>query len=205
MNKNGVEEQLKAIFTNVNDWLKFAETKNAALIAANAAVSFASFSILVQNWSKLDTRLCWYLISLIICALSSATIALLAIIPRTSLLISISKEKPNDVTDNLLFYGDIAKYKPAEFVKALKRRFGETDTLLSGLESDYGQQIVINSQIAFRKHTLFRFSAWLTISAIITPLIAGIIFFVTERKYSAWMARLKKDKKLEAESKKSRV
>ena len=34
------EEQLQKIFTNVNDWLKFAEAKNFGLLSLNAAIVF---------------------------------------------------------------------------------------------------------------------------------------------------------------------
>jgi hypothetical protein len=41
-----MEERLKYIFNNINDWLKFAETKNAALLVIDSAAIFALLSFI---------------------------------------------------------------------------------------------------------------------------------------------------------------
>lgn len=176
MNGINMEEQLKPISANVNDWLKFAETKNAAIIAADAAAALGALAVLISNTQNLKTWFYFYLYNFIIFLLLSGLIALISVIPKTN--ISLAKPKENRMADdNLLFYGDIAKYDPKEYLTEMRGRYGKTETEITGLEIDYAEQIVINSQIALRKFDIFRAATWLAVAAIITPILAIILFY----------------------------
>src|ERR1035438_5925437 len=47
------EEQIRKIFQNVNDWLKFADAKNLALLTIESAVIFGLTKVIT------DGRSCW--------------------------------------------------------------------------------------------------------------------------------------------------
>lgn len=175
-----MEERLKYIFTNVNDWLKFAEAKNAALVAADGAAGFAALAVLVSSEDKLKIWVSIYLYLFVFFVLCSAVVALFSIVPQTRILLAKPKEEQSE-TDNLLFYGDIAKYKPSEYLAALSRRYSISQTP-SNLETDYAQQIIINSQIALNKYFIFRIAVWFAIAAVVNFIPALILFAVFNAK-----------------------
>lgn len=50
-----MEERLKFIFANVNEWLRFAEAKNGVLVAFNGAAIWGTLQSL-DEISKIDHR-----------------------------------------------------------------------------------------------------------------------------------------------------
>ncbi|MCP4218773.1 MAG: hypothetical protein GY765_29345, partial [bacterium] len=71
-----MEERLKSIFANVNDWLKFAEAKNAALVAFNSAIIFAVLSVFDQAALQKFPIGKWFLIPFLILTALGLGIAL---------------------------------------------------------------------------------------------------------------------------------
>lgn len=187
---SGTDEQLKAIFANVNDWLKFAEAKCALLVAADGAAAVGGLNFLVQNWKDLPTFWIPYFHSFIFFVTASAVVALFALIPRTARSIRRWKDAPEEA-DNFLFAENLAKYEPAEFLEKLKTRLGD-NTVSSGLQTDYAQQIVIHARITSIKYEIFRISIWLSLTAVTTPLISVPLVFYFNSLHTHLLARLKK-------------
>lgn len=77
-----MREELKYIFTNINDWLKFAEAKHGALITFNVATIFGIFQII----EKLSDKEQFYqvaFISVIALLMASILVSLYSFIPIT--------------------------------------------------------------------------------------------------------------------------
>jgi hypothetical protein len=98
-----MEIRLKNIFDSVTDWLKFAEAKNAALIAVNSAIIFGFINIIQNN----ITLICWirvYLLISIILLLLALSLSLISYIPQVNLP-RILPKKISESKDNLFYYG----------------------------------------------------------------------------------------------------
>ena len=107
--------------------------------------------------------------------------ALISFIPQLklpSLKGAVSRKK----TDNLLFYGDIARFEPEKYLASLYQANGVKDHEYSKFEIDFATQIIVNSQISVRKYKFFQAAILLTLSGIVTPIIAFIVYIIVNRK-----------------------
>lgn len=168
---------LKDIFENVNNWLKFAEAKNGAIIAVNSALIFGISRIfLVNDIQNIFVKL--YLFIFIFLLLVSTVIALLSFVPKLDYpYLFFSKKSKND---NLLYFGDIAKYAEAEYNKKIKKIVSKSENI--ELEKFYINQIVINSKITYIKYKQFEIAIWFTISAFLTPIGAILIYYIQKNR-----------------------
>lgn len=172
------EEKLQKIFTNVNDWLKFAEAKNAALLALTGA---ATLSILNLDSTKVSCSLFCYLTHVTLPLLGITIIIVLASFIAHTKPFFVSKKSQNQLPeDNLLFFGDVSKYKAEEYLQALydKGSLDKNAEIIRSIELEYAQQIVYNSKIAATKYKLFNTALLLLFSAILTPVVAVPLYFI---------------------------
>ncbi len=164
-----MEEKLKDIFDNVNNWLKFAEAKNATLIAGNGLVIFGIAKLLkdIEQY-----YLIYYLYFVIAVLGVSFCIALISFIPNIKLPNYLFKEN-NLGESNLLFFGSICKYDETSYLKELKESLNITDekVLESKFNKMYAQQIIINSKISMKKYQLFNLGLHITLFAILSPIL----------------------------------
>lgn len=168
-----MEERLKYVLSSVIDWLKFGEAKNAALVALNGA---AILSLIGAVKDIGNSAISYFLVHLTIPGLLIGLgISLNAI--RSIVSKSYS---PNlnftDITDHVLFYGDIAKYSDTEYLKKLYA-FHKEDApeTYSALETEFACQIIINARIANRKFKLFNYGLIVTIVAIAGSFLLAIL------------------------------
>jgi len=155
---NGIET-LKYIFTLMADWLKFAETKNAAIIAFNGSVLLAlvGLSTTIFNFHG-----CFQLafLSLFIGNFVSLLCALWAVRPRINP--DTQRNKKYQETDNVLFFGDIYNFREEEYLKALKDKHEIKDIdPTKPLFLSMAKQIIVNAEITKIKFNCFWF-AWLS-------------------------------------------
>ena len=168
-----MDEKLKEIFSNINDWLKFAEAKSATLIACNGALIFG-ISRLISSFDLKGIYLLYFILISALCILSIA-ICFLSIIPSLSMP---WEKKPSGTSDedNLMYFSDIAKYTPLAYLHALKDNLELTDSAFTGYQRDISNQIIINSVIADKKYRAFQKAIWLTLAAVISPVLALLVF-----------------------------
>lgn len=168
-----MDEKLKDIFSNINDWLKFAEAKSATLIACNGALIFG-ISRIISSFDLKGGYLLYLLLVSVLCILSIA-ICFLSIIPSLSMPWD---KKPSGISDkdNLMYFSDIAKYTPLAYLNALKDKLELDDSVFTGYQRDLSNQIIINSVIADKKYRAFQKSIWLTLAAVISPALALLVF-----------------------------
>lgn len=170
-----MEDRLRMILGLVNDWVKFAEAKNAALLAATSAIVLGILTAL-----EAFPPLPWWLLGYVYLATGAivlaASLCLLSFLPRTRLPWLGSMRRPSP-EDNLLFYADIACYDPRTFLETLYSRSGVRSGQPNPLEEDYAEQIIVNSRIALAKFRFFSLALWITISALLTP-VATILVLI---------------------------
>ncbi len=156
----------KDIFDNVNSWLKFAEAKNASILAFNSALIFGIFKVFPDSASN-NILLFYYLCFVVFLLLIAITMSLISFIPMLKYTY-IEFGEPSD-NDNLLFFGDIAKY--ADFNEQYKRKVKETlENTNNGFDDYYISQTIINSKITYIKYKQFEIAIWFTFAAILTPI-----------------------------------
>ena len=175
-----VEQRLLSILAMVNDWLKFAETKNAGIVGFGAAGAAVIGSFL--NRSD-DTVLVAGLAVAVALMAISVLVGLSSFFPRTSLarLLTHDAGKP-DESDNLYYYGHLAKYAPAALVEAIARDYaqtGFTDVVHARSRNDLAAQIIVNSRITLAKLELFGIATWLFAASAVTALLSVLAAVVT--------------------------
>lgn len=162
-----VQDLLKIIFDNVNNWLTHAEAKNAAIVAFNiACLSFIGGMKDIE-----DVRILYYIMC--IGMLLSTIMALISFFPK------MGKETKNQNggsdCDNLLFYVDIAKYDKEQYIRAIFKHYAKIDILdadIQKIEKDFSEEITYNATVVIRKYKWFSY-------AIKTELFALIILVIT--------------------------
>lgn len=174
LNKDEINmtDELKDIFDNVNNWLKFAEAKNATMTAGNGLVIFGVSKLILMKDLNINEYLLYYIYFSLFMMTLSFVVALISFMPNVKLpsyIFNNNEKKAN----NLLFFGSIMEYNEDNYLRDLK------DTL--GLENDnykknkinqmYANQIIINSKIAMKKYKLFNMSLHFTLVAILSPIL----------------------------------
>ncbi len=164
-----LEKILEKVLKSVNEWLKFAEQKNATLIALNAGIIWG-VSKLLNNIVIESTFLYWVSYGAYGFIAFSIFICILSILPILKKRWWLKKEEKSS-DDNMLYFGDISKYNSGDYLKLLKKKYNIKDYEFKNSEKDYANQIVINSKIALDKYKNFTFASWLTIIGIILFLL----------------------------------
>ena len=160
----------KALSSNLArtlDLLKFAEAKNAALLAF-ASAWIVGLVNLLSSGKILPfgyTTACVTALPLFVVA---AVLAIISLLPKLST--STFTHEPKGQSRNLLFFGDIAAMTVEEFKLEIRKAHwpapGEaaSATYLDNMEG----QIAINSKIAKRKYRLFNWGASTALLAVST-------------------------------------
>ena len=169
-----MEDRLFKIFNNTNDWLKFAETKFASLLAGNGVLIFGILRLL--KWQETPFLLKIYIIIVLVQLILSFIFCLVSFIPSLELPWLYKAQNPTD-SDNLLFFMDISKYSPIHYLNKLTSSLKTTNHDHSDYEIMISKQIITNSVIASRKYKLFKISIWFTVSSIVTPFGAIVIYW----------------------------
>src|SRR5258706_924904 len=114
-----MNEDLKYTFGNINDWLKYAEAKNAGLLALNIACIIG----LVQADATFNGGLKTYQGILIILFCISSCLCIYSILPvlnkwfRFYKKLDDSKFQSQLNSLNALYFGDITKLSSDQFIK----------------------------------------------------------------------------------------
>ena len=176
-NKENIDkaEQLYKVFYNVNDWLKFAEAKNAMLIAFNGASIFGVIKLLNYSTVSESEFLKGYIVFVISCLIFSTINCLISFAPRVKIIKTGFYDSGK--IPNVLFFEYLKGKSNLEIVKEIT---GDLDqNKYTTIEKDIAEQIKQNSIIASRKYSHFTVSVWITISAYITLPLAAIFCLYT--------------------------
>ena len=174
--KNDQQEAYERVLTSslarVLDFLKFAETKNAALLTFASASIVASISNLnnATLGSEWRTAFTFALPLFILTALT----ALYSFLPKT--LLNRFHKDPEQ-SKALLYFGDAASFAPAAYKQRVLERYlpPENESATQNYLDDLAIQIAVNSQITKRKLTIFNTGALIVFCAILVVSVPGII------------------------------
>lgn len=171
-----MDNYLEKIYTDVKEWLKFAEAKNGALITFNTACLFFLFDCLIKN-KFCKSLLIVYCIGLLI----STSILLISYIPKLKNIdlteyICSNFIKKQSKTNNFLFYKNISLYSETDLLNEYIALFNP-DLNLENLNYDkiLISQIKAISNIALKKFLLFDLALYIIIFLIIISALILII------------------------------
>jgi hypothetical protein len=163
-----MNKDLLEIFKNVNDWLKFAETKNATLIAFNSGVIFGIYRIKSHDSVEANETLLAFLTLCTVVFIVSIIYSLFSFVPRVKMtkagLFSSSKDKS-------VIHFECLKRMSVNSI--LIEILGDRE--FTSLEKDLALQIKINSMIASRKYAHFTISIWLSVISA-TAMCSGLLY-----------------------------
>ncbi len=177
-----MENYLKDIFKNVNDWLKYAETKNAGILAITSALIFGLLRLNNSNYNS-------FWICFIYCMiLVGIVVVILALVSFSPVLDKFYTREISGTADhdNLFFFMDIKDYKDfkknKDHVAYLKLLYKKANQQYKQnlIEEDLAKQIIVNSQIAFRKFKIFDLILNVFLfGSIISLVISGIVILIS--------------------------
>lgn len=181
MNKSKLDETyekvLAANLARVLDLLKFAEAKNAALLAFSSAWIVGLVNLLSSDKSLSSTYLtaCKTALPLFVIA---AVISIVSLIPKLAPTIFTKQQKWEN--SNLLFFGNVAEKSVEEFKTDVRAKHYPTDdgAFAAGYFDDLTAQISINSKIAVRKYKFFSAGARIALLAVAMFIVpTGILIY----------------------------
>lgn len=171
------QEILYRIFSNVNDWLKFAETKNASLIVFNTAAAIG----ILQGTKCCDMPALLKGLMLVFFSISTciALYTFLPILQKTTSREKMSQTDFDNQKENLnsYYFGDISQLTVDQFGKLLISK--DPTITVTGIDRDIMSQIITNSEIAVAKYNLFNWGLWPSFLAVIVGIVVIIINIVS--------------------------
>lgn len=175
-----MEERLKFIFSNINDWLKFAEAKNGVLIAFNGAAIWG----VLQNLSiigGISERLILPTQIFLFCALIGIIVSFFSFMPALTLskkaLKAIDKAIVKD--HSVIFFRDVGKFNADDYLKILHTRSeGKKSDELNSFLLDIGNQIIANSRNTWLKYRMFFWALNITLVGMIIPIPFLLVYWI---------------------------
>jgi hypothetical protein len=175
------EKALASTLVRVGDYLKFAETKNAALLTFSSAWIVGSINLLLKADSLPPEWRAAFATVLPIFVLS-AFAALYSFLPKTILG---RFHKDPEQAKSLLYFGDIATFAPAAYKERVRERYypPEGHTSTQNYLDDLSIQIAVTSQITTRKLKIFNFGAvvlFVALCVLFVPAISSLCSIIHE-------------------------
>jgi hypothetical protein len=147
-----MKSELKYIFANVNEWLKFAEAKHAGLIVLNAGLVVGIISSYLNIQSSIF-KPC--LLIGVICFGVSICLSIISLFPITN----NSFFNRKDLTSpNLYFFGHLAYLNLDDFLQEIKKV--DESYVEDKFDKDLINQILVNSRITKAKYTIFKIASY---------------------------------------------
>ncbi len=166
------EKILTANLQRAIDFLKFAEAKNAALLAIASAWVIAIMT-LISSGKSCPGGLNIAIYFALILSFCAGMIAMISFLPRTKLSWFLGGKHAGPHSRNLLYYGDISALPLKTFEQDIRKRYfpDAKQDLREDYIHDLIVQISVNSQITMRKLNFFRCGITLILVAAIILLV----------------------------------
>jgi hypothetical protein len=168
-----VEQKLEFVFSTVNEWLRFLETKHTAMLALNGAAVIGLVQALssIGN-ASLQRLIPYWLIPGMVCSL------LVSLFSMTQWAIWVTPFYQNKrvAIANPLYFGYISALSNQAF-QAEMVRIGCAGEPATEFDKALIAQIHINARIAFAKQRLFHWAITLTFATI----GLGFLYFFAKR------------------------
>ncbi len=181
-----IEDKLKFIFANVNEWLKFAEAKNAALTVFNSAIVIG----VIQSYNSICSTLQYYAILLGAMAFISVCFNIFSFMPTANLFFISEKElfkesysKKRLMCKSIFHTSHISVYPHHEFLIKVYEYYSIPQPVnFLQAELDLAHQITTNSQIAHIKYLIFKWSGIIILTAMILPVPFVVWYIISEER-----------------------
>ena len=173
------EEQLRSIFNNVNEWLKYAEAKNFGLLTLIVAIAFGFTQINFSKESELKTVGCYIFLPIAFFSFFSSLLSLFPILSKfeKGYLVKSLIDKLSNLIDeeksfeNIHYFGYLRTLDEANFETKFLTKINSTD-IFTQYEKELTKQILYNSRITWLKYQLFKIGAFIFLFALILSIIA---------------------------------
>ncbi len=174
-----MKKELHNIFNNVNEWLKFAEAKNAGILGLTSIMVFWLLRLVNSN---IDGFCFYFYYGLILVGAIVIILALMSFAPILNKFYSNNIGKYGN-HKNIYFYGDIkdfkdknGNFKTDEYLLLVHKKAGKNvnNFTPNPLEEDLAKQIIVNSHIAYRKYSIFKLIINIYLYGSITALIGAL-------------------------------
>ena len=181
-----MEKELQEIFNNINEWLRFAEAKNAVIIALNGAAIWG----VLQNLKTLNCYseyLFYWGVGFAVCALIGLIIALWSFLPS----LNIYWEEESNFKDanpdalSLYFFRHVRRFEHEDYLQRLYGAKGiQVPSPLPQLEVDVAHQITQNARTTWFKYQTFFWSVSITLIGLVIPLpfLIGRAIYIKSKK-----------------------
>jgi hypothetical protein len=183
------EELLQKIFTNVNEWLKFAEAKNFGLLSLNAAIVFGFSQTNFDNGSIIEMSGYYIFFPFTILSFLSCLISLFPIVSKIERKTKDKKDKKikifikkfanwidkDESFENIHFYGYLKDIDESTLEFKMQSKTGVTSSF-TDYEKELGTQILYNSRITWVKYQFFKMGAFFFFVGIVLFSISLPIF-----------------------------
>jgi hypothetical protein len=173
-----MNEDLKYTFNNINEWLKFAEAKNAGLLALNAACIIG----ILQSESAFSNDIIFFKGILLTLFCISSCLCLYSILPVLNKWFRFYKKLDTNEFNaqksnlNALYFGDISKLSAEQYIELFEFKH---NLQLTNPEKDFGNQITNNAEISWQKYRIFTCAVWLSYIAFLVAISLIIIKSLT--------------------------
>lgn len=169
-----LECKLITLLEMVNGWLKFAEAKNAGLIALSGA-GIAAILNLLSSSSNVSVAWMIGLFAGVALLCVGCLISLISFLPKTNVtgVLAPDKGEPTD-TDNLYFFGHLCKYTPEQMIESITRLYFPNSnqvTFLNKNHHDIAAQVIVNSRITSYKLRLFSIATFFVFAGVLAIII----------------------------------
>ena len=183
------EEQLQKIFTNVNEWLKFAEAKNFGLLSLNAAIVFGFTQTNFKDGSIIEMAGYYVFFPFTILSFLPCLISLFPIVSKIERKTKDKKYKKikifikkftnwidkEESFENIHFFGYLKDIDESTLEAKLQLKTGVTESFLD-YEKELGTQILYNSRITWLKYQFFKMGAFFFLVGIVLFSISLFFF-----------------------------
>jgi hypothetical protein len=173
MTETAPDSRLMAALGLVNDWLKYAEVKNGALLTINGALIVGVHQMLDWHDERCVLVDAYAWMATVFLA-ASMLVGLASFYARTKTFGFDIEKVTGDRATNALYYGHLADMTRADVLTRLVA--GYDPATPNRYFEDLADQIIINSKIARRKFVLFNCALMLTIAAAVTP-VGALLYY----------------------------
>jgi hypothetical protein len=159
------DPELRFIFSNINEWLKFAEAKLAGIIVLNSAVIIGILSSIGSIHDYINRNA--VIVGIIFVGLS----LFWCIITQMPILSKALSSSSSQGAINLYFFGHLANLSQQEFLNELANIYPSYNP--NALDKALINQILVNACITKSKFVAFKYAVYMTTFGI------GIIAFTS--------------------------
>lgn len=172
-------DELRNTLESVNDWLKFAEAKNAVVVAASGFALWAPVRLILSSETGCYASAYFAILSVFL--LGGFVTALLSFLPVLNYRWIVPA--PSGLANgNLLYFGYLATLSKKQVLEAYARATESKEADVKEIHEMYAEQVIINSRIALAKYSMFEFAIKVLLFGVLTPVIAILVFYFSRKK-----------------------